>query len=584
MGQARKPKGIPLCTGRYVIAVSVFVLAFVAILGRAAYLQIYESNKLSIEADKRSVRVKGIDTRRGVIYDRNGIELARSIPVESLWVDPKKIIDSPSLMHSVDWKKLATVLEMKESELTRFIKERSTKRFVWLKRKLHPEQAQFIHRLSLDGVYLQQEQRRYYPTAEINSHVVGFTGIDSNGLEGLEKAFNDLLIGNPGQKKVVVDLYRNVIENKGIINDAKNGEDLILSLDSRIQALAYRELKAAVLRHGARAGSLVILDIDTGEVLAMVNQPSYNPNRGDQRKPQLTRNRAVTDMFEPGSTAKPFTVLTSLEAKSVKPNTLISTGPGKFRVDNQWVRDGVNLGTVTVTKILQKSSNVGVAKLALALDDQTFLDTFYKLGFGLDTGSGFPGESSGRLSIRHNWSQFEKATMAYGYGFQVTPLQLAQAYAIIGSKGVKRPVSFLKVREPISEERIFSKESTEQVLQMMETVVKEGGTATGAALESYRTAGKTGTARKAIKGGYGDEYLSFFAGISPVSNPKIAMVVMLDEPEGDVYYGGDVAAPIYSNVAEQALRLLNIVPDKETLQTALSSNTLPANKGGRKNG
>jgi len=584
MGQARKPKGIPLCTGRYVITVSVFVLAFVAILGRAAYLQIYESNKLSIEADKRSVRVKGIDTRRGVIYDRNGIELARSIPVESLWVDPKKIIDSPSLMHSVDWKKLATVLEMKESELTRFIKERSTKRFVWLKRKLHPEQAQFIHRLSLDGVYLQQEQRRYYPTAEINSHVVGFTGIDSNGLEGLEKAFNDLLIGNPGQKKVVVDLYRNVIENKGIINDAKNGEDLILSLDSRIQALAYRELKAAVLRHGARAGSLVILDIDTGEVLAMVNQPSYNPNRGDQRKPQLTRNRAVTDMFEPGSTAKPFTVLTSLEAKSVKPNTLISTGPGKFRVDNQWVRDGVNLGTVTVTKILQKSSNVGVAKLALALDDQTFLDTFYKLGFGLDTGSGFPGESSGRLSIRHNWSQFEKATMAYGYGFQVTPLQLAQAYAIIGSKGVKRPVSFLKVREPISEERIFSKESTEQVLQMMETVVKEGGTATGAALESYRTAGKTGTARKAIKGGYGDEYLSFFAGISPVSNPKIAMVVMLDEPEGDVYYGGDVAAPIYSNVAEQALRLLNIVPDKETLQTALSSNTLPANKGGRKNG
>ncbi|WMS88680.1 peptidoglycan D,D-transpeptidase FtsI family protein [Pleionea litopenaei] len=584
MGQARKPKGIPLCTGRYVITVSVFVLAFVAILGRAAYLQIYESNKLSIEADKRSVRVKGIDTRRGVIYDRNGIELARSIPVESLWVDPKKIIDSPSLMHSVDWKKLATVLEMKESELTRFIKERSTKRFVWLKRKLHPEQAQFIHRLSLDGVYLQQEQRRYYPTAEINSHVVGFTGIDSNGLEGLEKAFNDLLIGNPGQKKVVVDLYRNVIENKGIINDAKNGEDLVLSLDSRIQALAYRELKAAVLRHGARAGSLVILDIDTGEVLAMVNQPSYNPNRGDQRKPQLTRNRAVTDMFEPGSTAKPFTVLTSLEAKSVKPNTLISTGPGKFRVDNQWVRDGVNLGTVTVTKILQKSSNVGVAKLALALDDQTFLDTFYKLGFGLDTGSGFPGESSGRLSIRHNWSQFEKATMAYGYGFQVTPLQLAQAYAIIGSKGVKRPVSFLKVREPISEERIFSKESTEQVLQMMETVVKEGGTATGAALESYRTAGKTGTARKAIKGGYGDEYLSFFAGISPVSNPKIAMVVMLDEPEGDVYYGGDVAAPIYSNVAEQALRLLNIVPDKETLQTAHSSNTLLANNGGRKNG
>ncbi|NVK86522.1 MAG: peptidoglycan glycosyltransferase FtsI [Gammaproteobacteria bacterium] len=579
MGQARKPKGIPQCTGRYLITVTVFVLAFVSILGRAAYLQIYESNKLSREADKRSVRVKGIETRRGVIADRNGIELARSIPVESLWVDPKTILSVPSVMHSLDWKKLATVLEMKESELTQFINERASKRFVWLKRKLHPEQAQFIHRLSLDGVYLQQEQRRYYPTAEINSHVVGFTGIDSSGLEGLEKAFDELLSGNPGQKRVVVDLYRNVIENQGVIADPKNGESIALSLDSRIQALAYRELKAAVLRHGARAGSLVILDIDTGEVLAMVNQPSYNPNRGDQRKPQLTRNRAVTDMFEPGSTAKPFTVLTALEKGRVKPSTLITTSPGKMRVDNQWVRDGTNLGTVTVTKILQKSSNVGVSKLALDLSDQDFLDTFYKLGFGLDTGSGFPGESSGRFSIRPNWSQFEKATMAYGYGFQVTPLQLAQAYAIIGSGGIKRPVSFLKLQEPISEERIFSQQSTQQVLSMMETVVAEGGTATGAALESYRTAGKTGTARKAIKGGYGDEYLSFFAGISPVSNPKIAMVVMLDEPEGDVYYGGDVAAPVYSNVAEQALRLLNVAPDKEVLQTAHMVESKERNNG-----
>ncbi|NVJ51445.1 MAG: peptidoglycan glycosyltransferase FtsI [Gammaproteobacteria bacterium] len=579
MGQARKPKGIPQCTGRYLITVTVFVLAFVSILGRAAYLQIYESNKLSREADKRSVRVKGIETRRGVIADRNGIELARSIPVESLWVDPKTILSVPSVMHSLDWKKLATVLEMKESELTQFINERASKRFVWLKRKLHPEQAQFIHRLSLDGVYLQQEQRRYYPTAEINSHVVGFTGIDSSGLEGLEKAFDELLSGNPGQKRVVVDLYRNVIENQGVIADPKNGESIALSLDSRIQALAYRELKAAVLRHGARAGSLVILDIDTGEVLAMVNQPSYNPNRGDQRKPQLTRNRAVTDMFEPGSTAKPFTVLTALEKGRVKPSTLITTSPGKMRVDNQWVRDGTNLGTVTVTKILQKSSNVGVSKLALDLSDQDFLDTFYKLGFGLDTGSGFPGESSGRFSIRPNWSQFEKATMAYGYGFQVTPLQLAQAYAVIGSGGIKRPVSFLKLQEPISEERIFSQQSTQQVLSMMETVVAEGGTATGAALESYRTAGKTGTARKAIKGGYGDEYLSFFAGISPVSNPKIAMVVMLDEPEGDVYYGGDVAAPVYSNVAEQALRLLNVAPDKEVLQTAHMVESKERNNG-----
>ncbi len=510
MGQARKPKGIPLCTWRHVLTLGVVACAFVGILGRAAYLQIYESNKLNTEADKRSVRLKGINSRRGVIMDRNGIELARSIPVESLWIDPKTILKTPSVMHSVGWNKLANVLEMSDGELKKFVQERKSKRFVWLKRQLHPEVAQFVHRLDISGVYLQREQRRYYPTAEISSHVIGFTGIDGNGLEGIEKAFNELLVGEPGKKKVVVDLYRNVIEDMGVVDDAKKGQPIKLSLDSRIQALAYRELKAAVLRHGARAGSLVIVDIDTGEVLAMVNQPSYNPNRKDQRKPQLTRNRAITDMFEPGSTAKPFTVLTALEKDIVKPATLISTGPGKYRVGNNWVRDGVNHGTITVTKILQKSSNVGVSKLALAMEDDTFLETFYRLGFGLDTGSGFPGESSGRFNIRPNWSEFEKATLAYGYGFQVTPLQLAQAYAVIGSGGIKRPVSFLKLDKPLAEERLFSERSTHQVLSMMETVVGEGGTATDAALESYRTAGKTGTARKAIKGGYGDEYLSFF--------------------------------------------------------------------------
>ncbi len=562
MGQARKPKGIPLCTWRYLVALGVVVIGFSGLVVRAAYLQIYQSDRLASEADKRSVRIQGIETRRGIVMDRNGIELARSIPVESVWLDPKILLETPTQLQSRDWQKLATVLEMTQAELNEFVQQRKSKRFVWLKRQLHPEQAQLIHRMDLNGVYLQREQRRYYPTAEINSHIVGFTGIDANGLEGMEKAYNDILMGDPGKQKVVVDLQRNVIENQGIVDDAKQGENLQLSIDSRIQALAYRELKAAVLRHGARAGSLVMIDVDTGEVLAMVNQPSYNPNRGDQRKPQLTRNRAVTDMFEPGSTVKPFTVLTALEENLVKPNTLISTSPGKMRLGKYWVRDGIDRGTITVTKILQKSSNVGVTKLALAMEDETFLDTFYRLGFGLDTGSGFPGESSGRFSVRPNWTQFEKAVMAYGYGFQVTPLQLAHAYTVLGSGGVKRPVSFLKLKQPLSEERVFSEKSAHQVLQMMETVVSEGGTATDAALESYRTAGKTGTARKAIKGGYGDEYLSFFAGISPVTDPKIAMVVMIDEPEGDAYYGGDVAAPVYSAVAEQALRLHNVKPDK----------------------
>ncbi len=572
MGQARKPKGIPICTWRYLVTLGIFACAFLGIAGRAAYLQIYESGKLTYEADKRSVRLQGIDTRRGIISDRNGIELARSIPVESLWIDPKTILAAPSILHSVAWKKLATVLEMSPVELNKFVEERRERRFVWLKRKLHPEQSQFIHRLDLPGIYLQSEQRRFYPSAEINAHVVGFTGIDSRGLEGLERAYDDVLMGDPGKEKVVVDLQRNVIKKEGVVDEAHEGEDITLSMDSRIQALAYRELKAAVLRHGARAGSVVILDVDTGEVLAMVNQPSYNPNRNDQRKPQLTRNRAVTDMFEPGSTAKPFTVISALEKGIVKPNTLISTGPGKLKVGRNWVRDGRNLGTVTVTKILQKSSNVGVSKLALALKDDDFLEVYYRLGFGVDTGSGFPGESTGKFSIRPNWTEFEKATMAYGYSFQVTPLQLAQAYAVIGSGGIKRPVSFLKLDKPISEERVFSERVADQVIAMMETVVEEGGTATEAELESYRTAGKTGTARKAIKGGYGDEYLSFFAGISPVSDPKIAMVVLIDEPEGDVYYGGDVAAPVFAKVAEQALRLLNVKPDK-TIQMAQGEKT-----------
>ncbi|MEE4246939.1 MAG: penicillin-binding transpeptidase domain-containing protein [Kangiellaceae bacterium] len=537
-------------------------IAFVGIASRAAYLQIYEARNLTSESDKRSIRFQGIDSRRGVIFDRNGIELARSIPVESLWINPKDILQSPINLQAKDWKKLATILEISVAELNEFVSKRKDRQFVWLKRQLSPSIADLIHRLKLPGVYLKAEERRYYPSAEINAHIVGFTGIDSNGLEGFEKAYNDRLAGNPGKQKVIVDLHRNVIENKGIVDDVKTGEDIALSIDSRIQALAYRELKTAVLKYGARAGSVVVIDIETGEVLAMANQPSYNPNRKDQRKPQLTRNRAVTDMFEPGSTVKPFTVLTALEHDIVKPNTLISTGPGRYKIGNNWVRDGVNLGTVTVTKILQKSSNVGVSKLALDLDDEKFLDTFYQLGFGLDTGSGFPGESAGKFSIRPNWSLFEKATMSYGYGFQVTPLQLASAYATLGSKGIKRPISFLKVQQPVEETRVFSEKASSQVLAMMKTVVAEGGTAKAAALESYSTAGKTGTARKAIKGGYGDEYLTFFAGISPASNPKIAMVVMLDEPDGDVYYGGDVAAPVFSKVAEQALRLLNVKPDK----------------------
>ncbi|MCO7223998.1 penicillin-binding protein 2 [Pleionea sp. CnH1-48] len=526
-------------------------------------MQIYKSEVLNHVADSSSIKLKGINTRRGLIIDRNNTELARSIPVSSMWADPKVLVSNADVFHREDWQKLASVLDMKLADLNALIQQKRSKRFIWLKRQLSPEQTQFINRLKIPGVYLQAEQRRYYPTAEINAHVLGFTGIDSRGLEGIERAFNEQLSGTPGKEKVVVDLHQRVIENKGIVDEAKTGEDIQLSIDSRIQAYAYRELKAAVLRHRARAGSAVIIDVDTGEILSMVNQPSYNPNRGDLRRPEFTRNRAVTDMFEPGSTAKPFTVVAALEAGIVRPGTVITTTPGRFRVGRNWVRDYRNLGPLSVTQVLQKSSNVGVSKLALALEDDVFLDVFYKLGFGIDTGSGFPGESSGKFSIRPNWSKFEKATLSYGYGMQVTPLQLAKAYATLGSGGVKRDISFLKTDKPLSEERVFSQKVAQQVISMMETVVNDGGTAISASLESYRVAGKTGTARKAVKGGYGDEYMTFFAGIAPASQPKIAMVVFIDEPAGDAYYGGDVAAPVFANVAEKALRLLNIAPDKK---------------------
>ncbi len=571
MSQARKPNSVPFCSGRYYVLMVVLGLAFVGLFARAAYLQIDKSKILNGKADSRSVRSKEIATHRGVIYDRNGEELAVSVPVKSVWIDVTKIMEKSPTLIEEDWNRLAVIADKTPQDFKRWIVERKGKQFAWVARHLDPKRASIVKTLDLPGVYLRDEFRRYYPSAEITAHLIGFTDIDDKGREGLERSYDTLLSGEDGEEKVRLDLHRRVIEQQEVIKEAEKGQDIYLSIDSRIQAIAYKALKTAVLKHRARSGALVMLDVDTGEVLALLSQPSYNPNRFDSRHSKFTRNSAFVDSFEPGSTAKPLTVASALEAGVVKPWTKINTSPGRMKLNGYWVKDGKNHGVLDVSGILQKSSNIGVTKLAKMMDDEAFLNTFYQVGFGIDSASGFPGESAGRMHFRENWSDIEKANVAFGYGFMVTPVQLAQAYAVFGAYGVKRPMSLIKREEVPHGEQVISRKVSQQVIKMMETVVGEGGTAQKAKVYGYRIAGKTGTARKADDGSYGDQYMVFFAGLAPVSNPKIAMVVFVNEPKSEEYYAGDVAAPVFAKVAEETLRLLNIKPDQKNV-IALSPN------------
>jgi len=571
MKQARKPNTVPLCSVRFYLLCGLLSFGFIALMARAVYLQVDESKALNFQADSRSIRTKDIVTYRGNITDRNGVELASSIPVKSVWVDVTQALKISPLLDETGWNSLAIIVQKAPKEFKQWLSNRKSKQFVWVARHLDPQMANIVAKLKLPGVYLQDESRRYYPSAEISAHLVGFTDVDDAGQEGLEKSYNQWLTGQTGSEKVLLDLQRHVIEQKKVITEAKTGLDLQLSVDARIQAIAYKALKTAVMKHKAKAGALVMIDIKTSEILALVNQPSYNPNRLDLRQPELIRNRAFTDSFEPGSTAKPFTVTSALEAGVVEPHTNINTSPGRLKVGYKLITDGKNNGVLDVTGILQKSSNVGVAKLSLLMDDDEFLKAFYSVGFGVDTASGFPGENAGKFNIRPNWSETEKAIFAYGYGFTVTPVQLAQAYAILGAHGIKRPLSLVKLNQIAVGERVVDETAARQVVNMMETVVEDGGTGQQASVKGYRIAGKTGTARKAFAGGYGDDYSVFFAGIAPVSDPKIAMVVFVDEPGSENYYGGQVAAPVFAKVASDALRLLNIKPDQNIAASHLIS-------------
>jgi cell division protein FtsI (penicillin-binding protein 3) len=543
--------------GRVTLVLVFFSLIAGALAARAVHLQVLNREFLNQQADTRHLRREKISAHRGTITDRNSEPLAISTPVDSIWANPKELAPAVD-----EVPRLARALGLDPQLLMRRITRSMDKEFLYLKRHLNPEQAEQVLALKLPGVNVQREYHRYYPAGEVTGHLVGFTDIDDEGQEGLELAFNHWLAGESGAKRVLKDRLGRSVENVESIRPAHHGKNLRTSIDLRIQYLAYRTLKAAIQSYNAESGSIVVLDVKTGEVLAIVNQPTYNPNDRSQFSAERYRNRAVTDIFEPGSSIKPFVVAAALESGEFEPGSVIDTAPGYVRVGAKTIEDNRNLGRVSLTTILARSSNVGVTKLAMALQPDRLWQTMTEFGLGSLTSSAFPGESAGLLTHFSNWKPISQATLAYGYGVSVTALQLAQAYAAIGNGGRLNPVSLVALEKPAEDEQVIAPTTAAAVRKMLEEVVRPGGTGTKAAVAGYRVAGKTGTAWKFAAGGYSeDKYISIFAGLAPASDPRLAAVVVIDEPSGELYYGSDVAAPVFADVMTESLRLLAVPPD-----------------------
>ena len=556
-GAETKQKTARRINGRVTLIMAFFGLIASSLVARAIHLQVLDKEFLNQQADTRHLRTEIISAHRGTILDRNGEPLAISTPVDSIWVNPKEFASAVDKVPE-----LAKALQLKPEILMRRITRSMSKEFLYLKRHLNPSDAQRVMAMKLPGINVQREYRRYYPASEVTGHLVGFTDIDDQGQEGLELAMNHWLEGEPGAKRVLKDRLGRSIENVESIRPPHHGKDLRTSIDLRLQYLAYRTLKAAVKTHNARSGSVVILDVKTGEVLAMVNQPTYNPNDRSQFVAERYRNRAITDIFEPGSSIKPLIVAAALESGQYRPSSVVDTAPGSVTVGAKKIEDSRNLGRISLTTILARSSNVGVTKLAMTLQPDQLWGTMTHFGLGEMTTSGFPGESAGMLTHFSNWRPISQATIAYGYGVSVTPLQLAQAYSAIGNGGIMQPVSLFAIEENTPGDRIISGDTANAVRRMLEEVVRPGGTGTKASVEGYRIAGKTGTTWKFAKGGYSeDKYISIFAGLAPASNPRLATVVVIDEPGGELYYGSDVAAPVFADVMGESLRLLAVPPD-----------------------
>jgi len=556
-GAEKKQKTAQRISGRVTLVMAFFALAASLLMVRAVQLQVLDKDFLNRQADTRHLRTESISAHRGNILDRNGEPLAISTPVDSIWANPKEFASSIEKIPQ-----LAKALGVDSETLMRRITRNMDKEFLYLKRHLNPSPALRVMALKLPGINVQREYRRYYPASEVTGHLVGFTNIDDEGQEGLELAMNHWLEGESGAKRVLKDRLGRSIENVESIRPPRHGKDLRISIDLRLQYLAYRTLKVAVKTHNARSGSVVILDVQTGEVLAMANQPTYNPNDRSQFVAERYRNRAITDIFEPGSSIKPLIIAAALESGQYRPSSVVDTSPGHITVGAKKIEDHRNLGRISLTTILARSSNVGVTKLAMTLQSDQLWGTISQFGLGEMTSSGFPGESAGMLTHYSNWRPISQATIAYGYGVAVTPLQLAQAYAAIGNDGIMQPVSLFAVEEAVRGERIVSNDTANAVRRMLEEVVRPGGTGAKASVDGYRIAGKTGTAWKAAKGGHSqDKYFSIFAGLAPASAPRLATVVVIDEPSGELYYGSDVAAPIFADVMSESLRLLAVPPD-----------------------
>lgn len=539
------------------VLLACLTLACAALLWRAVDLQLVDHGFLARQGDARFSRVLQIAAHRGTITDRYGEPLAVSTPVDSIWVNPGELALAEEQIP-----RLAGALGLDRQELARRVSSNLDREFLYLARGRQPAEAAEIKALGIPGVYTSREYRRYYPAGEVTGHLLGFTNVDDAGQEGLELAFDHWLAGEPGAKRVIQDRYGRIVENVESIRPARPGRDLVLSIDLRIQYLAYRELKAAVREQRARAGSIVVLDVTTGEVLAMVNQPAYNPNDREQIQAADYRNRAATDIFEPGSSIKPFWVAAALAEGKYDSHSVIDTSPGFIKVGVKILEDEHNLGRIDIATVLAKSSNVGMAHIALALAPQQVWTTLTGLGFGEVTSSGYPGESAGLLPAYSQWRPIGIVTMSHGYGLSVTPLQLAHAYATIGSLGVARPVSFLAADAPVAGTRVLEEPICHELLKMLESVVAAEGTGKLAAIPGYRVSGKTGTAWKATAGGYStDRYMAVFGGVAPETDPRLAAVVVIDEPSAGQHMGGEVSAPVFSRVVGGALRLLAVAPD-----------------------
>lgn len=546
---------------RLVFMAAVFAVLPALLIWHLAHLQVIPRAEkgyefLQEQGQARTVRQESIRAYRGVISDRNGEILAVSTPVKSIFANPQKL-DRRQVPQ------LAAALKIAESELIEKLNLYQNKQFVYLARALPPHEANQVLALGLQGVSAEEEFQRYYPAGEVAAHFVGFTDIDDQGQEGMELALNDWLTGEPGVRNVLKDLKGNVVKDLGITKAARSGKDLQLSIDLRLQYLVHRELKNAMIEQGAKSGTAVILDVHSNEVLAMANHPSYNPNNRSQLQAEHLRNRALTDIFEPGSTMKPFTVLAALESGKYTPRSTIDTSPGYWRVGGKTYSDFRNYGVIDLTTVIQKSSQVGVSKIAFELEPDDIRGMFHRVGFGQSSGTGFPGEAIGSLPYRDRWRPTERAALAFGYGLSVNALQLAQAYSVFASGGLLRPASLLKQSQIPAGTRVVDAKLAHQMVEMLKTVTRRGGSATRAQIEGYLTAGKTGTAHKVGASGYeASKYVAMFAGFAPADAPEIVAVVVVNEPPEEHYYGGEAAAPVFARIAEGALRLLQVPPQQ----------------------